>query len=127
MTRLKLVLTTVGASAALAGGVIGVASAQGTASGNISTSGIPRTVWQQDRLEAVAQVLGTSTANVQSARKNHTLSQLVSGAGLTKQSFTQKVKSQLTTELKAQGYSQDQVTIAFQQRTIHRLRHQLHK
>jgi hypothetical protein len=89
----------------------------------IGTSGISRTTFKQDRLEAVAQVLNTSTTAVQTAHKDKTFAQLIADADLTKKTFAQKVKAELTSELEAQGYSQDQVTIAMQHRTIQHLRH----
>lgn len=106
-------------------GAIGIASAAtpNKASTTIGASGISHTTFKQDRLNAVAEVLNTTTANVQTAHKNKTLSQLISNAGLTKKTFAEKVKAGLETELQGQGYSQDQITIALQHRTIARLRH----
>jgi hypothetical protein len=106
---------------------IGVASAVSpNVSGNVGSSGIPRSVFRQDGLEAIAQVLNTSTSNVQSAIKSKTLHTLITNAGLNKQTFDQKLKAQLTSELESAGYSQNQITIALQHRTIIRLRHRLH-
>lgn len=128
MNRLK----TIGASLALAGvvaaGGVGIASAAGTHSNtNVGSSGIPRSVFRQERLDAVAEVLNTSTSNVQTARHDHTLKQLITNAGLTKKTFDQKVKAQLTSDLEAKGYSQSQITIALQHRTIVRLHYHLAK
>jgi hypothetical protein len=115
------------ASGFIAMSVISVASAAtptSTSTGStIGTSGISRTTFRQERLDAVAQVLNTSMTNVQTAHKDKTMKQLISSAGLTKTTFREKVKAQLTTDLEGQGYSQDQITIALQQRTIHRMRH----
>jgi len=116
-------LASTGIIAASAMGVVSAANTPTTNSGNVGSSGIPRTVFRQERLDAVAQVLNTSTANVQAAHKNKTLSQLISTAGLTRKTFVQKLKAQLTTDLENQGYSQNQVTIALQHRTIVHLRH----
>jgi hypothetical protein len=116
-------LATAGIIAASAMGVVSAANTQTTNSGNVGSSGIPRTVFKQERLDAVAQVLNTSTANVQAAHKNKTVSQLISNAGLSRKTFVQKLKTQLTTDLENQGYSQNQVTIALQHRTIVGLRH----
>jgi hypothetical protein len=116
-------LASTGIIAASAMGVVSAANTQTTNSGNVGSSGIPRTVFRQERLDAVAEVLNTSTANVQAAHKNKTLAQLISNAGLSRKTFVQKVKTQLTTDLENQGYSQNQVTIALQHRTIVRLRH----
>ncbi len=114
------------ASAGLIGlSTLGIASAASptSTSTTIGKSGIPRSTFKQDRLTAVAQVLNTTTANVQAAHKNETFSQLVANAGLTKKTFAQKLKIQITSDLEGQGYSQAQVTIALQHRTIVRLRH----
>ena len=68
-------------------------------------------------------MLNTSTSNIQAAHKDKTLKTLIANDGLTRQSFNQKVKADLTAELENAGYTQDQVTIALQHRTILRLRH----
>ncbi len=125
MRKLSMMATTVTAATLLGLAGAGVVSADSAKSGNVGTSGIPRTVFMQERLDAVAQVLGTSTSNVQAAHKNKSFKQLVSNAGLTKATFSQKVKAQLTTDLESKGYSQSQVTIALQHRNIVHLRHEL--
>jgi hypothetical protein len=119
-------LASTGIIAASAMGVVSAASTQKSTNVNVGSSGIPRTIFKQDRLDAVAQVLNTSTANVQAAHKNKVFSELISNAGLTKKTFVQKVKAQFTTDLENQGYSQDQVTIALQHRAIVGLRHHHH-
>jgi len=124
MKRLAVVASSLAGTGILVITGMGVASAS-TNNGTIGTSGIPRTVFSQERLDAVAEVLNTSTANVQAAHKDKTFSALISKAGLTKKTFAQKVKAQLTTDLEAKGYSQDQVTIALQHRTIARLHHRV--
>ena len=83
-------------------------------------------MFTEERQAAVAEVLNTTTANVQAAHKNHTLKQLVQNAGLTPKTFGQKVRAQLTSDLESKGYSQDQVTIALQHREIVRLKHHDH-
>lgn len=108
---------------ALGGVGMGMASAATTTSGTIGTSGIPRSVFREERLQATAEVLNTSTSNVQAAHKNKTFKQLITNAGLTQKTFAQKLKAQFTTDLESKGYTQDQVTIALQHRTIARLRH----
>jgi hypothetical protein len=116
------------ATSALGVGIIGLATA-GIASAatptnpNIGTSGISRSVFKQDKLEAEAEVLNTATANVTTAHKDKTFATLLSNADLTKATYHQKVKAELTTELGNQGYSQDQITIALQHHTIAHLRH----
>ena len=106
---------------------MGLASAATPSNGDVGKSDIPRSVFRQERLDAVAQVLDTSTTNVQNAHKDKTLSSLISSAGLSKKTFAQKVKTQLTSDLEAKGYSQDQVTIALQHRDIVRLHHRIKK
>lgn len=125
MIRTKYILASIAGTAVLSLGAVGIASAATphVKNPNIGTSGIPRSVFKQDRQEAVAQVLGTTTANVKTAHTNKTMKQLIANAGLQRKTFNQKVKAQLTTDLEAQGYTQDQVTIALQQKTIHHLRH----
>lgn len=123
--KLRYLLAALLGTGALTLATVGIASAAANtkASGNVGSSSIPRSTFKQDMLSATAQVLNTTTTQVQAARKNHTFSQLLKNAGLTRQTFRQKLKAQLTSELKGQGYSQDQITIALQHRTIVRLRH----
>ncbi len=123
MKKFSLITASVAGTAVMAVAGFGVASAATTSNGNVGTSGIPRATFRQERQDAVAQVLGTTTANVQAAHKAKTMDDLISKAGLTKQTFAQKVKAQLTTDLTAKGYSQDQITIALQHREIVRLHH----
>lgn len=137
MTMLKSVrkssLLTAGIFAlSLVGAGFGVASAATNASasnmnGNVGSSGIPRSVFSQERLDAEAQVLNTTTDNVQAAHKSHTLKDLISQAGLTPKTFMQKLKTQLTSDLASKGYSQDQITIALQHKEIVRLHHKAKK
>jgi hypothetical protein len=122
MKKLLIVASSLAGVAVLTASSMGIVSAA-TKNINIGTSGIPRLVFKQERLDAVSQVLNTTTTSVQTARKDKTLSELISNAGLTKKTFDQKVKTQLTSDLEAKGYSQDQVTIALQHRTIVKLHH----
>jgi len=125
--KVRYLIATIVTGGALAAGAMSAASAATSTNPpthtNVGTSGIPRTVFQQERLSVVAEVLKTTTVNVQAAHKDKTMGQLISGAGLTKKTFHQQVTAQLTSDLEAKGYSQDQVTIALQHRTIHHLRH----
>jgi SOS response regulatory protein OraA/RecX len=116
-------------AAIVAASSLGVASAASTTASNtnVGSSGIPRSVFQQERQASVAKVLNTSTANVQAAHKQHTLEQLIKNAGLTDKTFGQKVKAQLTSDLESKGYSQDQVTIALQHKEIVRLHDKVKK
>jgi hypothetical protein len=125
MIKMNYILASVMGAVVIAGGVVGVASAATGSSrtGDIGTSGIPRTIYETDKLDAVAQVLNTSTANITAAAKDKSLKQLISSADLTKKTFRADVKADLTTDLKNSGYSQDQITIAFQHREIVRFHH----
>jgi SOS response regulatory protein OraA/RecX len=128
MIKSRYIAASIASVGVLGFGALGIASAATpagttTKSTTIGTSGIPRTTFKQDRLSASAQVLNTTSANVQAAQKNKTLSQLITKAALTKKTYGEKLKAQLTSALEKQGYSQDQVTIALQHRTIERLRH----
>ena len=97
---------------------IGIASAAAAPS-STNSKAIPRSVLKADRLQVVSQVLNTSTANVQAAEKNHTLKNLISQAGLTKQTFRQKVKADLISDLQSQGYSQQQINAALKHHHKH--------
>lgn len=124
MKKLLVIAASVAGSGLLLVSGFGIASAAtNTNSGNVGTSGITRTVFREERQDAVAQVLNTTTANVQAARKNKTFGSLITNAGLTKKTFAQKLKTQLTSDLESKGYSQDQITIALQHRTIVKLHH----
>jgi hypothetical protein len=124
--HLKMIAGGVVGSGLIVASTIGAVSADShNASGNVGSSGIPRSVFKQERLDAASQVLNTTTANVQAAHKNKTFAQLVSQAGLTKKTYHQKLKTQLTTDLEAQGYSQSQITIALQHREIVRQHHRI--
>ena len=124
MIKTRYIALSLAGAGVLSMGAMGIASAATPSStATVGKSSISRSTFKQDRLQAAARVLNTTTANVQSARDNKTLSQLVTAAGLTKKTYAEKVKAQLTTELEGQGYSQDQITIALQHRTIARLRH----
>lgn len=124
MKRLAIVATSVAGIGVMTASGIGMASAATTKTGNIGSSGIPRSVYNTERGDAAAQVLNTSTTTVRAAHKDKTFAKLLSNAGLTKKTYAEKVKAQLTTDLESKGYSQDQVTIALQQRTIARLHHE---
>lgn len=122
MNNVKFMAAALFGTGALAAGAFGVVHAAST-NQNVGTSGIPRSTFQTVRLDAAASVLHTSTMAVKDARSNKTLKNLIEQSGLTPATFRQQVKADMTTELKKDGYSQDQITIAFQYRTIVRLRH----
>jgi hypothetical protein len=120
--QLKLIAGSLAATGIVAASAIGAVSADST-NGNVGLSDIPRSVFKQERLDAASQVLNTSTANIQAAHKNHSFSDLLSQADLTKTTYRPKLKAQLTSDLESKGYSQDQVTIALQHRHIEKLHH----
>jgi hypothetical protein len=101
------------ASVAAAGLIpLAVSGLANAATVNSSSSTIPKSVFKSERLSAEAQVLNTTTANVQAAMKNKTLKQLKTGAGLTGSDFSQKLKAQLITDLEAKGYTPAAITNA---------------
>jgi hypothetical protein len=123
MKKLRYIALSI-ASVGVAGiGALGVANADSTTSGNVGSSGIPKSVFKEERLDAASEVLNTSTANVQAAHQDKTFSKLITSAGLTKKTYKDKLKTQLTTDLESKGYSQDQITIALQRTHIHHLKH----
>lgn len=122
MKKIAVIITGIAGAGALSLAGMGIASAA-TNTGDIGKSGIPRSVFRQERLSAAAQVLNTTPANLQAARKDKTVSSLISNAGLTKKEFAQKVKTALISDLEAKGYSQDQITIALHHKAIARLHH----
>jgi hypothetical protein len=126
MIKIKYMATSLAAVAMVSVGTIGVVSAatpSAVKNPNVGSSDIPKAAFKEERLDAVAEVLNTTTANVQTARSNKDMKQLISSAGLTRKTFSEKVKAELTTDLESKGYSQDQITIALQQKMIHHLRH----
>lgn len=127
MKKLSIVTAGILGAGALVIASVGIASAATPSNPNVGTSGIPRSIFREERLDAAAEVLNTTTANIQAAHKNKTFATILSNAGLTKQTYAQKLKTELTSDLEAKGYTQDQITIALQHRTIVRLRHHEHK
>ncbi len=126
MHRVKYGILSLATVGAISVGTIGIASAatnHSSSNGDIGSSGIPRTVFKQEQLDAASEVLNTGISNIENAHKDKGFVKLISNAGLTKKSYRQKLKSQLTTDLESKGYSQDQITIALQQKLINHLRH----
>lgn len=113
MNKLKyLVVSLAGATTLIAGGM-GVASAASTHKNtNVGNSGIPRSVFKVEKLTAKAEVLNTSTANVQAAHQNKSFKTMLSNAGLTKAEFNQKVNQQVTSDLEKLGYTDQQISAA---------------
>ncbi len=128
MIKGRMILVSMAGVVALSAGAVGVASAATTSTtktnaGNVGSSDIPRSVFKTERQAAAAKVLNVSVADLQAAHKNKTFADLLSKAGLTKQTFREKLKAELTSDLEAKGYSQDQITIALQHREIVRMHH----
>lgn len=120
--QIKVMTIGLASSSVIAASAIGIVSAD-TKNGNVGTSGIPRGIFKQERLAAASEVLHTSTANIQAAHKYKTFKQLISQAGLTQQTYREKLRTQLVADLESKGYSQDQITIALQHKQIVRLHH----
>lgn len=125
MLKARYLLAGLSSAAVIAAGSIGVASAAATNHHNVKvgTSGIPKTVFRQEKLDASAQVLNTTPTDVQAAHKDKTLKSLISKAGLTKQTYRQKLQAQLTTDLEELGYTQQQVHTALHKHTIAHTHH----
>ncbi len=92
----------------------------------IGSSGISKVVYRQQRLIAMAQTLDTTTQKITTAHKDHTFLAILKTSGLNKAQFNKQLKQNIKKDLEAKGYSSDQITIAFQQLTIHHLHRQLH-
>jgi hypothetical protein len=91
-----------------------MASADSTSSNSQSSSAIGRSVVHADQLQAMAQALNMTPAQVQTHLKAHDVKQVVANAGLSADAYHQKVQAQLKNELQAQGYSQTQIDNAIQ-------------
>jgi SOS response regulatory protein OraA/RecX len=113
MSKASIIATTLTATGIIAATSIGIVSADSTNT-NVGSSTIPKTVFHQERLQAASEVLNTSTSSIQTARKDHTVKQLISSAGLNDKEYAQKLKTQLSSDLEAKGYSQSDITIALQ-------------
>lgn len=121
----KIIAASLIGSGVLVTSAIGVVSADNRNNGNVGSSGIPKSVFRTERQVAAAAVLNTTTANIQAAHHNHTFKQLLQQNNLSPKSYAQKLKAELTKDLEAKGYSQQQVTIALQRKEIVRLHHKL--
>ena len=91
----------------------------------IAGSTIPRSVYYQDRLNAMAKVLNTTTSNIQSAMHNKSLKNLVKSANLSPKQFAKAVRADFISQLKASGYPIAEITIAHKQVEINHLRHEI--
>ncbi len=105
--------------------ITGTSSTSSTAhSSQSTTSTIPRSIMHSQQLKAEAEVLNTSTSNIQAAHKGKTFKKLLSAAGMTRQEFMKKVAQQIQSDLEAMGYSQSQIIITKQHYSIMHLRHE---
>lgn len=95
--------------------------------GNILGTDIPRTVYMQDRLAAMAKVLNTSTTNIQTAIHNKTFKTLIKSANLSYGQFRKDVANNLVSDLKSAGYKETQIKLANKQMIINHLRHEIKK
>ena len=124
MVKARYMLAGLSSAAVIAAGSIGVASAATNHNNvNVGTSGIPKTVFKQEKLDASAQVLNNTTSDIQTAHQNKTFKTLLSNAGLTKQTYEQKLQAQLTTDLEGLGYTQAQVNTALQKHPVTHIHH----
>ncbi|HET9174546.1 MAG TPA: hypothetical protein VFN56_04700 [Candidatus Saccharimonadales bacterium] len=110
----KLIVASIVSGVTLAGAGIGLVNADtsltaNTSSNTSASAKIPHYTVESERLNAVAQVFNTTPTQLEDTLKTQTMQQVIQSAGLTSSSFQQKVKTQLQSDLEAQGYSQAQV------------------
>lgn len=70
---------------------------------------IARYTLASDRIDAVAEVLGTTPSQLRTTLKTSTFKAQLQAKQLTKQQFAQKVQAQLKVDLTAQGYTTAQI------------------
>ena len=111
MIKNKLIIGAAGISAAtgLILGSTALVSASTTTKAT-NPNKIAREVIQSDRLNAQAKVLGMTTDQLIATLKTTSMKDLISQKGLSKDAFKQQVQAEVINELKAQGYSSDQLT-----------------
>lgn len=80
---------------------------------------IAASAFRDEKLQAKATVLNSTTTAVQAAEKAKTMPQLLSTAGLSKQQFHQKVKAQLEADLQAKGYTSSEIKTAIHNHKQH--------
>jgi len=131
MKKIMHIIIGIMAGAFLIAGTVGVVMAAVVSPkvkvADVGSSGIPKMVYRQEKLTAEAQVLKTSTTNVQNALKNKTLKQLITSDNLTVKQFREAVNKDFVADLQSRGYSKDQITIANQKHQIERLKKELKK
>ena len=116
MTMKKNVLLTgAAASVTLLGASIGIVNAATpststpNSSSQASTDRIAHYTIEDVRTQAIAKVLNTTPSALEDKLKTETMQQVIKDAGLTENSFHDKVKAQVQTDLLADGYSQTQI------------------
>jgi len=129
MKKIMHVIIGIAAGAFLIAGMVGIVMAAVVSPkvADVGSSDIPKTVYRQEKLTSEAQVLKTSTTNVQNALKNKTLKQLISSEKLTDKQFRKEVNKDFIADLQLRGYSKDQITIANQHNQIEHLKKELKK
>lgn len=80
-------------------------------------------VMQADRIQAEAQALGMTQAQLISALKTASLKQVLTKDNLKEKTFRQKVHQQIITELTSQGYSSTQINQRLKAHHGHRHMH----
>jgi hypothetical protein len=108
MIKKRYIVAPILTTAFISLGAIGAANATTSHSSN-SNNDISKGVFKHDKIEAEAQVLNTTPANIQGLHSKVELKKLVTDAGLNKQTFHERVKAEITTELLAQHYTQSQI------------------
>ena len=114
MNKLTMITGSVTGAGIIALSGAGIAAAATKAPTTVNNSGIPRSIYREERQIAEAKVLDVSTSDLQTAHKNHTLKDLVSKAGLTEKTLHEKVNAQITSDLAAKGYTASQIARAEQ-------------
>lgn len=117
--RTNLLFATTLAGVAIAGAGVGVAGATASTT-TVPRNRIARYTLREERLNAVAEVLGTNPSGLEDKLKTETMKQVVKDAGYTPETFHQKVKAQLQSDLLAQGYSQAQIDSALNRAGKHK-------
>lgn len=123
----KLVIASVVSGLTLAGAGVGLVNADtasvSSAAANKVHSHIARYTVRTERTNAMAQVLNTTPPQLEITLKSKTLPQVIKSDGLTKSTFRQKLKAQLSSDLSALGYSQAQINAAINHSGKHGKRH----
>ncbi len=112
MKKTKQRVAGIAASAMVASAAIVTPMAVSAATPSSMTASRPRVAGYTIRVErqkAIATVLGTTPDQLEQTLKDTTLKQLIAQKGLSNKDFAQKVRAEVTQELKALGYSDEQI------------------